>query len=195
VQGVIEAARQSGLGIFPWIADFISDLSRFNPNQTHPLDEYRQVYGDNYLMQILQRYWIHLGGRALETFRPLLGAKTCQQILDENPAGCTVELSDTSHFHFDLFGNYIPGLCSGLAIARDDLGMPLSQEKYPILMALYLEGIRGLVELAREQFEFSPQKNNYINKCDLCTEIRAHLIKNSYRQSNEIMPMEFYLKS
>ena len=65
VQGVIEAAKQVGVGIFPWITDFISDLSQLDPAKSHSLDEYRQIYGDNYLVQILQRYWIHLGGRAL----------------------------------------------------------------------------------------------------------------------------------
>jgi hypothetical protein len=195
VQGVIEAAKQVGVGIFPWITDFISDLSQFNPAKSHSLDEYRQVYGDNYLMQILQRYWIHLGGRALETFRPLLGQKTFQQILDENPGGCTAELSDTGHFHVDLFGNYIPGLCSGLSIVIEDLGKPLSAEIYPILTSLYRNGIRGLVNLAENSVEFSPQKDHYINKCDLCTEVRAFLVQNNYQDLKELSPAEFYSKS
>ena len=195
VQGVIEAARQARVGIFPWIPEFISDLSELNPTIPHSMDEYRQIYGDDYLMQILQRYWIHFGGRALETFRPFMGKKTYQQIVDENPDDCRAELSDTSHFHIDLFGNYVPGLCSGLAICRDDLGAPLPQEKYPILVELYLNGIRGLVQMARENFEFSPQLTNYINKCDICMEVRSHLIKANYNDSNELSPAEFYTRS
>ena len=194
VQGVIEAAKQVGVGIFPWITDFISDLSQFDPAKSHSLDEYRHVYGDDYLMQILQRYWIHLGGRALETFRPWLGKKTFQHILDENPGGCAAELTDTSHFHIDLFGNYIPGLCAGLAIWKDDLGTPLSREKYPILVNLYQNGIRGFFEFTRQNYEFSPQKTNYINKCDLCTEIRTHLITKDYNESTEVNPAEFYTR-
>ena len=195
VLGVIEAARQAGVSVFPWVTDFISDLSRFDPATTHDLDEYRQVYGDNYLRQILQRYWIHLGGRALVTFRPLLAKKTWQQILAENAAGCAAELTDTSHFHIDLFGNYIPGLCSGLAVFRDDLGIPLSKGRYPILLDLFNNGIQGLFELATDNFDFSPQRDNYINKCDLCTEIRTHLVINDYNNSNELKPGEFYLRS
>jgi hypothetical protein len=195
VQGVIEAAGQVGVGIFPWINDFISDLSQFDPAKPHGLDEYRQLYGENYLTQILRRYWIHLGGRALETFRPLLAKKTFQQILAENPAGCAAELTDTSHFHIDLFGNYIPGLCSGLAIFRGDLGAPLSTERYPILTGLFDKGIKGLFEFAKQYYAFSPQRTGYINKCDLCTEIRTYLVINGYNQSNELEPQEFYLRS
>jgi hypothetical protein len=194
VEGVIAAAQQAGVGIFPWITDFISDLSQFDPAATHSLDEYRQVYGDDYPMQILQRYWIHLGGRALETFRPLLGKKTLQQILDENPAGCAAELTDTSHFHIDLFGNYIPGLCSGLAVFRDDLGRPLTKETYPILTTLFHHGIRGLVQKAGDMAGYAPQKSHYINKCDLCTEVRTFLVLNDFNESNELNPVEFYIR-
>jgi hypothetical protein len=142
----------------------------------------------------MQRYWIHLGGRALETFRPLLGQKTFPQIIQEFSGNCFLELSDTSHFHIDLFGNYIPGLCSGLSISIEDLGEPLSAETYPILTALYHDGIRGLIRLAENIAGFSPQRELYINKCDLCTEIRSFLVQNDYHGSAELNPVEFYRK-
>jgi hypothetical protein len=194
VQGVIEAARKAGVGIFPWVADFISDLSQFDPGRTHSLDEYRQKFGKNYLKRILQRYWIHFGGRALETFRPLLGNKSWQQILDENPGGCAAEISDTSHFHIDLFGNYIPGLCSGLAMFRDDLGKRLSRETYPILTTLFQRGIRGIAQKAGDIAAYRPQKNRYINKCDLCTEVRTFLVLQDFKESRELNPVEFYIR-
>ena len=194
VQGVIEAARKAGVGIFPWVTDFISDLSQFDPGRTHSLDEYRQKFGENYLKRILQRYWIHFGGRALETFRPLLGKKSWQQILDENPGGCAAEISDTSHFHIDLFGNYIPGLCSGLAIFRDDLDKRLSREPYPILTTLFQRGIRGIVQKAGDIAAYRPQKNLYINKCDLCTEVRTFLVFQDFKESRELNPVEFYIR-
>jgi hypothetical protein len=194
VKGVIEAAGQAGVGIFPWIADFVSDLSQLDPQKTHGLEEFSDVFGQDYLLRVLERYWIHMGGRALTTYRPLLGRKTFQQVIDEASPNCHGELSNTSHFHIDLFGNHIPGLCSGLAIAIEDLGRPLSDETYPLLTTLGRHGIRGLVKTAEESVGYSPQKDRYINKCDLCTEVRTYMVQNDYRDSNELKPEEFYLR-
>ena len=133
-----------------------------------------------------------MGGRALETYRPLLGQKTFHQILNESGGNCCGELSNVGHFHIDLFGNYIPGLCSGLSIAIEDLGKPLSDETYPILITLYRHGIRGLVKLAENYGGFSPQKDLYLNKCDLCTEVRSFLVQNDYHVSEELNPVAFY---
>lgn len=41
VQGVIEAAKRAGVGIFPWIDDFIPDLSSFDPARPHSLMDVR----------------------------------------------------------------------------------------------------------------------------------------------------------
>jgi hypothetical protein len=194
VKGVIEASRRAGIEIFPWIADFIQDLSEFDPHKPHDPSAYQQRFGRDYLTGVLQRYWVHLGGRALDTFRPFFKAKSFKQIMKENSGSCQPELSDTSHFHIDLFGNYIPGLCSGLAIFRDDLGKALPPEKYPLLSALYQSGIRGLAEMARHEFGYSPARNDYINKCDVCNEIRTFLVHGDLMASSELQPAEFYLK-
>ena len=195
VKGVIEAARHAGVGIFPWVTDFVSDLSQLDPHKTHSLAEFSDVFGRDYLLQVLERYWIHMGGRSLETYRPLLGQKTFQQAMDEAAPNCYAELSNTSHFHIDLFGNYIPGLCSGLAIAIEDLGQPLADEFYPVLTTLGRYGIRGLVKMAEDTAGYIPQKDLYINKCDLCTEVRTCMVQNGYRGSQELKPKEFYLRS
>ena len=180
VKGVIEAAESTGVGIFPWVTDFVPDLSEFDPQKTHSLAEFREVFGSNYLLQVLKRYWIHMGGRALNTYRPLMGQKTFQQILDQSSPNCYGELSNTSHFHIDLFGNYIPGLCSGLSIAIEDLGRPLIDETYPILTTLCRHGIPKLVKMAEDSVGYFPQKERYINKCDLCTEVRTFLVQNVF---------------
>ena len=194
IKGVLAAARQTGIGIFPWISEFIADLSELDDISTHPLAEFEALFGRDYVMRLPQRYWIHMGGRALETFRPYFAEKSVEQIVDANAASCATELLSTGHFHLDLFGNYIPGLCSGLSIARDDLGNPLPAEKYPVLTTLFYEGIRGIFRMAQEKFNYTPAREHYLNKCDLCTEIRKIFVQNDFGGPAELNPKEFYLE-
>ena len=35
IQGVIDAAQHAGIGIFPLVTDFVSDLTRFDPDRPH----------------------------------------------------------------------------------------------------------------------------------------------------------------
>ena len=195
VRGVIEACREAGINVFPWVNGFIKDLSVFNIHKTHSLEVFEEKFGQNYLLQVLQRYWIHMGGRALDTFRPVLPNRSPQQIINENSGGCARELADASHFHIDLFGNYIPGLCSGLSISAKDLGKPLSEKQYPIITTLVNSGINGIYELAYKEFAYIPARTGYINKCDLCTEIRTFLVHNNFGDLSEFKPREFYLKT
>lgn len=192
-KGVIEACMKTGINIFPWIDGFIKDLSEFNIDKAHPLEKFLEKFGNDYLLSVRQRYWIHMGGRALNTFRPFLDKKSPQQIMDDNPGGCNRELADTSHFHIDLFGNYIPGLCSGLSISAKDLGKPLPEHRYPVITTLVNSGIKGVVELAQKEFAYSPARTGYINKCDLCTEIRTVFVKRNFEGFSELNPKGFYL--
>jgi hypothetical protein len=192
IKGVFDAARKTGINIFPWISDFLGDLSELDAAGTHALAEFEALFGPDYMTRLPQRYWIHMGGRALKMFRPYFANKSAEQILNENVAGCAAELTNSGHFHLDLFGNYIPGLCSGLAIKGEDLGRFLAAEKYPVLSALFAKGIRGIFKMARDAFNYRPANARYINKCDLCTEIRTLFVQNNFGGPAELNPKEFY---
>ena len=192
IQGVMKACRMTGINIFPWIAEFTSDLAALDPSIPHALEEYIERFGKDYLRDVMQRYWIHLGGRALEMVRPVVELKSAHRILIEFPGNCARELSDTSHFHIDLYGNYIPGLCAGLSVYYVDLGQPLSPEQYPILTTLYQSGVSGLVELARREGGFEPTDIGYVNKCDLCTEVRNWMFRHGFDKGTELKPQAFY---
>ena len=190
-KGVLEACRRADIGVMPWSADFVKDLSAFEPGRPHTFEEYESRFGNRYLEKVLKRYWIHMGGRALQLCRSVAVLQTAERILQTNRGGCNTELTDTTHFHVDLFGHYIPGLCAGLAIKAVDLDQPLQSDDYPILTRLFRSGIRGLAEYA-QSMGFEPQKDGYINKCDLCTDIRAFLFERTHGEQNELKPEGFY---
>lgn len=193
-EGAMAAAEAVGISVFPWISDFLADLSTLDPERPHSLAEYQDRFGRNYIRQILERYWIHFGGRALETFRPLLPTKAPEALIRQREGrSCRDRLLDTTHFHIDLYGKFIPGLCSGLSVAGEDLGSPLSRKRYPILNILSEAGVAGLWQWARDAYGFEPMRKAYLNSCDLCTEIRAFLVRSGYRESRELEPAEFYL--
>jgi len=62
-------------------------------------------------------------------------------------------------------------------------------------MTLFKQGIRGLVQMAGDTAAFMPQKDCYINKCDLCTEVRSFLVQHNYQGSDELKPVEFYFRT
>ena len=190
VKGVVEACRRTGVGVFAWSSEFYPEIDALGDEKTHRLSEFAERYGSDYLDRIPSRYWVHFGGRAVETFAPVFGLKLLEQILSENRGGCR-ELADTSHFHLDLHGHYIPGLCSGLAAERDDLGKPLSPGKYPLLTTLYSSGISGLLDMAAEDFGFAPE-NAYFSKCHLCLSIRKYLAEKPGFDTVELRPEGFY---
>ena len=190
VKGVLAACRDASIGVFPWIAEFFDEVDAFDDNATHALTEYEARYGSDYLKKVPSRYWVHFGGRAASTFARVFDLSPVEEVLSRNPGPCR-ELTDVSHFHVDLYGNYVPGLCSGLAIRLTDLGRALSDDDYPLISRLYAQGINGLLQWGRETHGFEPQAQ-YLNKCHLCLDIRKHLVASSPDMYPELAPLGFY---
>ncbi len=192
VKGLIKACHQTGISIFPWVSDFFNDLSAFDDQQPHSLEEYEARFGQNYCQTLPQRYWISSGGRALDTFGRFSPRKSASQIVSEHQRGCS-ELAEVGHFHIDLYENYIPGLCAGLAIRREDLGRPLDVEAYPLLSRLYAQGIGEFMRYAVEEYGFNVSESGYASKCELCYDIRRFLVVEKGVVSQEIQPHGHYM--
>jgi hypothetical protein len=190
VKGVLKACRKTGMRIFPWVEDFYPDIDAFDDKKTHSLEEYKARFGQDYVEQIPGRYWVTLRGRALFTYAPFMKERPYKEILAGNQSYCS-ELYDTSHFHVDLFGNYLPGLCSGLSIRIEDLGRQIKHDSYPFLHILMTEGIQGLYRVVSEQFGFLP-KPVYVSKCELCYHIRHFLVIEKEIKSKELNPVFYY---
>jgi len=72
------------------------------------------------------------------------------------------------------------------------LGEPLAADQYPYLSILYHSGIIGLFDYACDSFGFNPLQSAYLNKCDLCTEIRSFLVTQRNVRSADLNPVAFY---
>ncbi len=189
VKGVMRACNEVNMSIFPWIADFYQDIDTFSSEEVHSMSEYLETFGSDYIKKVLRKYWIHPGGRALNSFRHRYGKREAMDLLEDS-TGC-IELADTSHFHFDLNEQYIPGLCSGIQIQANDMGSPLDIEKYPFLHLLYNKGIKGFYHQAAQEYGFKPRQH-YSSKCDLCLDIRRFLVIEKEQKTNEFGPHGFY---
>jgi hypothetical protein len=187
---VISCCEQAGIGVFPWQQHFLSDLGALQPERPHTMDEYEQHFGTGYLERIPQRYWITMRGRALETYAQFMDKVPVFVLLENNPGPCR-ELFATEHFHVDLYGNYIPGLCSGLALRAEDIDRPVDEYDYPVLSLLLTEGIGGLYRKAVEAWGFSAG-SGYVSKCGLCEDIRSCLSGREDVVSNDLSPRGFY---
>jgi hypothetical protein len=190
VKAVAGACKRAGITVFPWISDFYSEIDTFDDKKTHKMTDYERRFGPGYLKKLPSRYWIHLGGRALKTFETVFEKKDVEATLSLHKRGCG-ELQDVSHFHLDLFGNYVPGLCSGLAIRREDLGRPIDRHSYPFLSALFKSGVRGLFHIASGRYGFQPS-DGYISKCHLCFDVRRFLVLEKGMVTQELQPVALY---
>ena len=161
------------MNVFPWLMEFWDDLDAMDDNRPHSLDEYTQLFGQDYSLKLLYRYGLSLKGRAFKTYRPMMKKQTFGRILEESKP-CRL-LSGIYHFHVDLYGNFIPQSCPGFSIPLKELVNGADPDKYRVFNSLESAGIRGLVELAKKEYGYIP-KNEYAGKCDLCYDIRNHLV-------------------
>lgn len=189
VKQVASACSRNGISVFPWVREFAPDLERFDCDSTHSMDEFEAVFGAQYLAGLPSRYGLSFGGRALKTYRSMMKPRDTASILAES-GGCA-ELCNTSHFHVDLFGNYVPGKCTGLAIRFEDLGKPLDPDEYPLISLLYTKGVQGLCEAAANKYGFKPA-GSYVSKCDLCVDIRRFLVLEKGMETKELQPLAHY---
>lgn len=187
-KGVIKACRKTGMGIFPWIAEFYPEADSLDDRKVHRIEEYQEKFGTDYMENIPRRYWTHLGGRAVETFRDILPLSPIEHITG---AQACHEPEDTSHFHIDLYGQYIPGLCAGFVIDMEDLGQELDTGRYPLLNLLSEKGIGAMLSLAEKEYGFKSGPG-YLNKCHLCNDIRSHLVKRTGYKFPELGPEGYY---
>lgn len=188
VSGVMQACANSGIAVLPWVQGFYPDLSRFDGSATISMADLEENFGSDYLRTIPQKYWIQPNGRAIKFLSSIYQMKSSVDLANDHTGCC--ELLQTNHFHIDLYGNFIPGMCAGLSIKHTDLGMPLHHDKYPLFNILSTSGPAGLIEMATSQGYV--MAHEYLNKCHLCQDIRRFLLREKGMDTCELQPREFY---
>jgi hypothetical protein len=185
VEGVLKVSKKIGISCFEWLPTFKREILSFDRTKTHSLKEYSDRFGEEYIKNLYFRYYIRSGGRVGETFRKYFEKKSAEHIVKSS--GPCFEIAEVTHFHIDLYGNYVPGLCAGFSINYKDLGKSL--ENYELITAVYEKGISALYDIAKKH-GFSTSRP-YMDKCDLCNDIRKFLYENGLFR-NELLPKEYY---
>ncbi len=91
----------------------------------------------------------------------------------------------------------MPGYCGGISLGNwqnlnELLENGINLEDYPILRHLIVNDMEGLFRFAMD-FGYVESQNGYLSKCDLCLDIRKHLI--AKHKFDELNLKDFYIHS
>lgn len=108
--------------------------------------------------------------------------------------GCSAELLNSGHAHFDAEGNVTPGVCTGISICkvRDLPGAYSELRLTPMIQGLISDGPASLWRLAELHFGYEELKCGYAGKCHLCVDVRLHLVRKAASSFPELAPLVFY---
>lgn len=182
-----QACRDAEITPSLWIDEFFPDLTVFPTDAAHSRAEFEAEFGKNYWAQLRPRYALNMVGRALITHEKDMPTVPTTRI--PHMSRSCAELGGRSHYHIDLYGNYIPPGCPGLALPLDALGTELSPEAYPIYTRL-AQDPKTLLEYCKAQ-GFVP-KGSYYNRCHLCQDMRLFLYRKHPEKFRELAPRSFY---
>ena len=180
------AERVLRRGAFVWIVDFLKDIGGSSRTDRLDLDALIERRGASWAQGLASRYGLITAGRAGRFLAHVGQVQPWEAVTD---APCATRLSDTSHFHVDLAGGYVPGLCAGILLPFSEVPGPIDLERYPILQTLVSGGPGALVERALGE-GFEPL-DGYSSACDLCTHVRSFFF--DFEQGfAELGPAGFY---
>ena len=172
-------------GAFVWLPTFLDDLAGFPPDRRVDFDALIAQRGHGWALGVADRYHLVLGGRAGDFAAQHGAERPWRQAAAAAP--CRHRLTDTSHFHVDLAGAYVPGLCAGLVLPLDEVPGRVDLTRYPVLAALVEGGPAAVVALAAGD-GYEPRAT-YASACHLCTDVRRFLFARGYP---ELGPPGFY---
>ncbi|RCK79954.1 MAG: Radical SAM domain protein [Candidatus Ozemobacter sibiricus] len=175
-------------GAFVWIPEFAHDLAEVDPQAKLSWRAFLAGRPAGYALALADRYYLTTGGRAGRYLAAHGRSFPWEKVAGRAP--CRERLADTSHFHVDGEGWFVPGLCAGLGLPVRRLPGALDLAGFPVLRFLARADLGGLVEEAARQ-GFRPL-SGYASPCDLCTHVRLFLFQTRRAACPELQPAGFY---
>ena len=154
-----------------------------------PLEDYLELTGSERLPEQVELFLMGRAARQLRKFYPRHPARS----FFSQP--CRPPFLRNWHNHFDNYGNFMPGYCGGISLGHwknlDGLEKEgIDLDAHPVLRFLIAGDMRGLFHFA-EDFSYQESREGYVSKCDLCLDLRGHLV--SKEDFEELSPKEFYV--
>jgi hypothetical protein len=155
-----------------------------------PLEDYMALTKGDRLAEQVELLLMGRATRQLREFYPTYPART----FFHQP--CRPPFLRNWHNHFDNYGNLMPGYCGGISLGHwSDLDTLVQEgidlERHPVLRFLIAEDMQGLLHFAKD-FGYQASREGYLSKCDLCLDLRQHLV--SKGEFAELSPKEFYVQ-
>jgi len=185
---LIRLLREMGLPHFVWKDKYINEMRALDPERTYNRAELAEALGYDAVRACTKEYGLGFNGRALNLLPEFGEPRPMESYLTNEPCAA---LSDTSHFHIDYLGRYVPPRCTGMGIALADWGKPLNREDYPVMQRLLTGGIEALAAFARAQ-GFVPTPEGYWSRCALCVALRKHISISQTAPCRDLTPAAFY---
>ncbi len=153
-----------------------------------PLEKYAEMTRDARAAQHVELFLMGRAAHKLQTSHPHRPAEA----YFEQP--CRPSFLRDWHNHFDNYGHFLSGYCGGISLGNwHDLKRLTTEgidlEEHPILAQLIAEDMEGLLDFAHA-FDYDTRDDGYISKCDLCLDIRKHLLFAD--DFEELAPKGFY---
>lgn len=168
----IEAARAVfGVGgVIVWTAGVLRLLERLPQDRPVPLAESRRLLGLSPADVLAAHPYLTPNGRVPACLMRCVPHRPAAAFAG---AGCAAVLGRTGHVHIDPAGHLFTGHCPGIAPATvDDLHPRIAGDS--AFAILWREGPCGLLARAPG---FRPDPRGYASACDLCWQVRRHLVR------------------
>jgi len=185
-QRLIRLLREMGISHFIWKDRYLPLLEQLDPAKTYDCQALYDIFGYDVQQQCAGEYGMRFHGRALN----LLRKNGEKKVIVPSSKPCA-ELQNTSHFHVDALGRYIPPGCTGMGILLEDVGKELDPASYPVLSRLFGQGLDGLLQYA-QGLGYRLDPGGYVSKCELCFELRKHLVSSDRQGHPDLTPERFY---